>query len=160
MNMSLKIMAEMRPNKPIDEKLKKNVRKALEKLYNSTELQDIVIENTWDKVPKLEGFLRASVIKYKQLYRHSSSIDGIHAMVRFRALNVRKDMKNVSVGNFSQKDLTGETFNYAYIQEVHEYEHYTTAGTGSRYLERGMEESLPRIRKITAETINKAVKEK
>ena len=143
----------------------RNVKVALEDLYNSEELNDIVIENTNDKVPKLTGFLRWSAIRYKSMYRMSSSTDMIQTQVRYRALNVWKDMKNIGASNhsgfgrgFSRRDLVGDPFNYAYAQEVHEYAHYTTAGTGSHYLERGLEESIPELKEKTRQTVAKAVK--
>lgn len=137
----------------------RNVKTALEKLYNSEELNEIVIEHTNDKVPKLTGFLRWSAIRYKSMYRMSSSSDMMQTQVRYRALNVRKDMKNIgSSGSFSRKDLVGDAFNYAFIQEVHEYDHYTTAGTGSHYLQKGLEESIPYIKEKTRQTVAKAIK--
>ena len=145
------------------EDMAKAVKKALEKLYNSGELNEIVISNTNDKVPKLTGFLRWSAIRYKDMYRMSSNVDGIQTQVRYRALNVTKDMRNISSSNysgnnFSRRDLEGDAFNYAYIQEVHEYAHYTTAGTGSHYMERGLEESRPQIEEKTRQTVAKAIK--
>ena len=143
----------------------RNVKNALERLYNSEELNDIVIENTNDKVPKLTGFLRWSAIRYKSMYRMTSSTDMMQTQVRYRALNVRKDMKNIGASNnsgfgrgFSHKDLVGDPFNYAHIQEVHEYDHYTTAGTGSHYLQKGLEESIPEIKEKTRQTVAKAIK--
>lgn len=142
----------------------KNVKNALEELYNSEELNDIVIENTNDKVPKLTGFLRWSAIRYKSMYRMSASSDGIQTQVRYRALNVKKDMKNIGASNhsgfgrgFSHRDLEGDAFNYAHIQEVREYAHYTTAGTGSHYLERGLEESIPELKEKTRQTVARAI---
>ena len=142
----------------------RNVRKALEDLYNSEELNEIVIENTNDKVPKLTGFLRWSAVRYKSMYRMSANAT-FQTQVRYRALNVRKDMKNIGASNhsgfgrgFSHRDLEGDAFNYAFIQEVHEYQNYTTAGTGSHYLERGLEESIPELKKKTEQTVAKAIR--
>ena len=142
----------------------RNVRKALEDLYNSKELGEIVIAHTNDKVPKLTGFLRWSGYRYKELYHYYKGTT-FQTQVRYRSLNVRKDLKNMresgysGMGNgFTHKDLEGDAFNYAYIQEVHEYQNYTTAGTGSHYLERGLEESIPELKKKTEQTIAKAIK--
>lgn len=141
------------------------VKGALERLYNSEELNEIVIENTNDKVPKLTGFLRWSAIRYKSMYRMSSSTDMMQTQVRYRALNVRRDMKNIGASNhsgfgrgFSRRDLEGDAFNYAHIQEVRQYAHYTTAGTGSHYLERGLEESIPQLKEKTRQTVAQALK--
>ena len=163
-DMSLKLNATMNGD-DYPEKVISDVKTALKKLYDSEELNDIVIENTNDKVPKLTGFLRWSAIRYKSMYRMSSSSDMMQTQVRYRALNVRKDMKNIGASNhsgfgrgFSRKDLEGDAFNYAHIQEVHEYDNYTTAGTGSHYLERGLEDSIPFLKAKTEKVVNEAIK--
>lgn len=165
-DMSLKLTANMKGNgTDYPKKVISEVKMALEKLYNSEELNEIVIEHTNDKVPKLTGFLRWSAVRYKSMYRMSSSTDMIQTQVRYRALNVAKDMRNIGASNhsgfgrgFSHRDLVGDPFNYAFIQEVHEYANYTTAGTGSHYLERGLEESIPYIKKVTSQTVANAIK--
>ena len=135
-----------------------NVKKSLKDLYKSGDIQDAVIEKTWDYVPMEQGFLRASAVKYKQMYKFKGAEDMIGTEVRFRALNVKKDYENHGRHGFSERDLRERPFNYAWIQEHHQFEHYTTKGTGWHYLQKGLEESKPEIRRMTLEAVRKGLK--
>jgi len=81
-----------------------------------TEVTGILVRTARPYVPKRYGFLRQAL-----QYTESSG-----TLVRY----------NVTYRAF---DYYKHTFNYAWIQENWQYPHYTTPGTGSHYVERGLQ---------------------
>lgn len=54
-------------------------------------------------------------------------------------------------------DRGKKPFNYAYRQETHQYNNYTTPGTGSRYAQRGTERAKPEILRILERAVKKGM---
>ena len=94
-----------------------------------------VRKNTNPVTPKRIGKLRGSFRK-----RKTHGTNKVVVEVEYRARNSR----------------TG--FIYSYIQEHKQYKHYTTPGTGSRYLRKGMSKSVTPVRNKYVETMRRAVR--
>lgn len=119
--------------KPLEERfsnLTKSVHTAL--MQGGDGVGYVVIKLTMPFVPKRYGFLRHA----------TPFIEGHNNLVIYRI-------------QYSALDYIRQKYNYAYVQEVHEFSHYTTPGTGSRYVEKGRERFEPKI----VEMIGRIVKE-
>lgn len=129
------------------ENLPTNVKEKLQDLYKSKKLTNKLLGTETGHfpdilriTPKKTGKLRQSAITYNmgnpfKIY----SATKMGTSIRFRALNPE------------------DGFNYATMQEVHEYMHYTTEGTGSRYVKRGLEERQDFVVTETIEAICKGL---
>jgi len=113
--------------------LRPNVRRELN--GQSDAIAHIVRKNTNPVTPKRTGKLRSSFRKTKTYGTNKIIVE-----VEYRARNER----------------TG--FIYSYIQEHRQYRHYTTPGTGPRYLRKGMSKSTRLVRNKYVETMRRAVR--
>lgn len=101
----------------------------------SDRMVGIVKEKTTPITPKRSGQLRRRFNKIP-----SFGDNEVEIRVYYRAINPK----------------TG--FDYAPIQETHQYRHYTTPGTGSRYLLRGMERSRETVKEMQTEVVRGAIR--
>lgn len=101
----------------------------------SDAIAHIVRKNTNPVTPKRKGKLRSSFRKTKTYGTNKVVVE-----VEYRARNER----------------TG--FIYSYIQEHRQYRHYTTPGTGPRYLRKGLNKSTTQVRNKYVETMRRAVR--
>lgn len=104
-------------------------------INQSDSMAEIVKENTTPITPMRTGQLRRRFTK-----RPNFGSGDIKIRIWYRAINPR----------------TG--YDYAPVQETHQYKHYTTPGTGSRYLRRGIELSRQTIKDKQINIIKGAIR--
>ena len=100
----------------------------------SDSMAEIVKNKATPFTPKRKGQLRTRFTKKPMFER-----DKIEIKVWYRAINPK----------------TG--YDYAPIQEIHQYRHYTTPGTGPRYLRKGIELSRQTIKDKQVKIVKGAV---
>lgn len=101
----------------------------------STEVAYAVRRRSTPYVPKKTGRLRGSFRRVNNFQTNNIIVE-----VEYRARNPK------------------DGFIYSYIQEHKQYKHYTTPGTGSRYLRKGLSLSTWEIKRKYASAMRDAVK--